>query len=394
MCVISYRVADFRGMPHLIAEPKVVLFDLDDTLVESYGARLIALREALSNAGITSPSAEQVLQAHDGKPSRPIVNKIGTDHGVKSDLFAEYLQTAYRTPPGVISLYPGIKSALEDFYARGMKLGVITSKIRSTQVAGAYVGASKNLAELGISGLFDVVVGYEDTTHHKPDPEPVLLALTTLSVAPQDAIFVGDTPADIEAGQAAGCRTCLATWGTSGEIAGSAGADLVAETPESLLSMILGAHTTHTLRRIGMNKQETLTEIDQEWRRLLDIAGEFSKEESLIPGAVGNWNFTESLIHVAAWDDELVKQLESYLNTGEKREYGDAEATDRLNAAQVDEKRGLALEKVWDHLDETHKTLLEFLTGLPETSFEPQTSTIRMITGETVDHYSEHRAVC
>ena len=227
----------------MIAHPKAVLFDLDDTLVESYGARLIALREALSNAGITSPSAEQVLQAHDGKPSRPIVNKIGTDHGVKSDLFAEYLQSVYRTPPGVISLYPGIKSALEGLYARGTKLGVITSKMRSTQIAGAYVGASRDLAELGISSLFKVVVGFEDTTNHKPHPEPVQLALRKLSVPPKDSILVGDAPADIEAGRAAGCRTCLATWGTSRDITGSAMADLVAETPESLFSMVFGSET-------------------------------------------------------------------------------------------------------------------------------------------------------
>ena len=225
----------------MIVPAKAVLFDLDDTLIESYGARLIALRGALSNAGISSPSAEQLLQDHHGKPSRPIVNRIGTDHGVKSDLFAEYLQALYSTPPGVINLYPGIKPVLGSLYARGTKLGVITSKLRLSQMVSGYAGASKDLSELGIAGLFDVVVGYEDTINHKPHPEPVYLALTTLSVAPQDSILVGDTPADIEAGRAAGCRTCLATWGTSRDIVGLGGADFVAHRPECLISMVLGS---------------------------------------------------------------------------------------------------------------------------------------------------------
>ena len=129
---------------------------------------------------------------------------------------------------------------LEHLYARGTKLGVITSKLRLAQVADRYAGASQDLHEVGIAELLDTVVGYEDTTNHKPDPEPVQMALTTLSVSAQDTIVVGDTPADIEAGRAAGCRTCLVTWGSTTHRAEYVKADFVAETPEDLLSLLTG----------------------------------------------------------------------------------------------------------------------------------------------------------
>ena len=218
---------------------KAVLFDLDDTLTDSYRARLLALQSAFRGAGISSPSAEDILQNSDGSPFEPIVNKIGTEHGVESDLYAEYWQVLFSSPPGLISLYPGVKSVLESLHAQGTKLGVVTSKFRVFKIASRYAGASQDLNEAGIAGLFNSVVGWEDSTNHKPHPEPVLLALANLSVDPRDSIFVGDTPADIEAGRAAGCRACLATWGSTRHNPGTIDADLVAETPERLLSLLL-----------------------------------------------------------------------------------------------------------------------------------------------------------
>ena len=140
----------------------------------------------------------------------------------------------------MITLYPGVKQVLETLRARGTKLGVVTSKMRLARAGGRPVGASQDLRETGVAELFDTVVGYEDTANHKPDPEPVRLALANLSVAPQESIFVGDSPADIEAGRAAGCRTCLATWAPTRETCAAVGADLVAETPDRLLSLLLG----------------------------------------------------------------------------------------------------------------------------------------------------------
>lgn len=218
---------------------KAVLFDLDDTLADSYSARLFALELALGKAGIRNTSAKEVLQLYDGSPFEPIVNKIATDHGVKYDLYAEYREAILSRPPGSITLYPGVKRVLERLYAQGTKLGVITSKPRVAQLADHYAGASQDLHELEIAELFDTVVGYEDTTNHKPHPEPVHLALANLSLTAQDSVVVGDTPADIEAGRAAGCRTCLVTWGATMHRPGDVQADFIAETPDRLLSLLL-----------------------------------------------------------------------------------------------------------------------------------------------------------
>jgi pyrophosphatase PpaX len=217
-----------------------VLFDLDDTLTDSYRARQLALEKVFGSAGIGSPSAAELLQRHDGSPFGTTLNKIAVGHGVQADLYAEYQTELFSTPVGVITLYPGIKQMLETLRARGMKLGVVTAKKRLARVDGRSAGASQDLRDTGVAELFDTVVGSEDTALHKPDPEPVRLALATLSSAPQESFFVGDSSADIGAGRAAGCRTCLATWAPTRETGAVTGADLVAETPERLLALIFG----------------------------------------------------------------------------------------------------------------------------------------------------------
>ena len=73
--------------------------------------------------------------------------------------------------------------------------------------------ANQSLRFVGLDRYFPVIVGYDDTKRHKPDPEPVLVALDLLGVGASQAVFVGDSPHDIHSGKAAGVVTVAATWG-------------------------------------------------------------------------------------------------------------------------------------------------------------------------------------
>jgi phosphoglycolate phosphatase-like HAD superfamily hydrolase len=67
--------------------------------------------------------------------------------------------------------------------------------------------------QVPLAHLFETVVGGDETAHHKPDPEPLLLALERLDARPQDAAYVGDAPFDIKAAKAAGLFSVAVTWG-------------------------------------------------------------------------------------------------------------------------------------------------------------------------------------
>ena len=82
---------------------------------------------------------------------------------------------------------------------------VVTSK--------SHIGAENSTKAHDSQEIFYEISGSDDVTHGKPDPEPVQLALETLKVDASEAIFIGDSPHDMEAGAAANVFSVGVTWG-------------------------------------------------------------------------------------------------------------------------------------------------------------------------------------
>jgi phosphoglycolate phosphatase-like HAD superfamily hydrolase len=214
-----------------------VLFDHDDTLVDSRSARVAALDSAFSKFGIRRPRAHEFLLDLKGGQLEGALAELEAKEGRRLDLFGHYRQAYWSKNPGLIRLYPGVRQLLAGLSRRGLSLGVVTQKARSFEIDGRKAGAQEELAELGIGTLFPVVVGFEDVSNHKPHPECIHLALRGLGARPEETIVVGDSRADIEAARAAGCWSCHATWG------------MVSGTPD--LGDISADVTAGTLAHIG-----------------------------------------------------------------------------------------------------------------------------------------------
>lgn len=75
----------------------------------------------------------------------------------------------------------------------------------------------------------------EDTQLHKPNPEPLLLCLKRLGVAPEHAIYIGDMPSDCLAAKRVGMDFALAQWGSDQRVEQ---ADFVLESPKDLLKLL------------------------------------------------------------------------------------------------------------------------------------------------------------
>lgn len=197
-------------MPNRI---EAVLFDLDDTLLASYPARLAALQSTFDAAGIRDPSAERFIQQNAGGQLSGALEALKETSGVSSDLFNAYRKAYWFQPPP--RLYPDVPALLERLQSHGIKMGIVTQKEREFQIDGLTAGVKGELRANGVAPYFGVTVGFADVTRHKPDPEGVLLALKSLGVAPEQALFVGDSLADMQAGLSAGCWTAHARWGLS-----------------------------------------------------------------------------------------------------------------------------------------------------------------------------------
>jgi pyrophosphatase PpaX len=180
-----------------------LLFDLDGTLIDSIGLLLASMEHAF--AGHPRVPTRAQWTAGIGTPLRAQLAEWCDD-----DVQVDALVERYREFQGVhleslTTLYPGVRELLDWARGLGHATGIVTSKGRGM--------TGRSLRHVGIAGHFDTIVTYEDTDRHKPGPEPVHFALARLGIAPERAIFVGDSPHDMHSGRAAGVKTAAALWG-------------------------------------------------------------------------------------------------------------------------------------------------------------------------------------
>jgi pyrophosphatase PpaX len=98
-----------------------------------------------------------------------------------------------------------VLDVLERLRGEGRRLGIVTAKRHATVRLAFEV--------CPIEEFFDAVVAADDTERHKPDPDPVLLALERLQARPEDTAYVGDAPFDVQSAKAAGVYAIAVGWG-------------------------------------------------------------------------------------------------------------------------------------------------------------------------------------
>lgn len=181
---------------------KALLFDLDGTLIDTIDLILRSFQHA-TEALLQKKLPDKVLLQNVGQP-------LLTQMKAFSEEMAEELTTTYREHNIVhhdkmIKSYPKTEYVLEELKKREVGMAVITSKGREL--------TERGLKILTMRHYFEVVITADDTEKHKPDPQPLMLALSKLNAKPEDAYFVGDSPFDMRAGKSAGTITVAALWG-------------------------------------------------------------------------------------------------------------------------------------------------------------------------------------
>jgi pyrophosphatase PpaX len=129
---------------------------------------------------------------------------------------ADLLLEAYRSHheqhhDALIREFPGVEESLARLGSAGIKVAVVTSKRRpSVEMALEIFPNLRNVV--------DRFVTLEDTTEHKPHPEPLLRALKLLGSVPKvRAAYVGDSPFDVESAKAAHLKSVAVSWGAFSE---------------------------------------------------------------------------------------------------------------------------------------------------------------------------------
>jgi HAD superfamily hydrolase (TIGR01509 family) len=178
-----------------------VIFDKDGVLINSFETVYSAMNEALTHHGYEKFGREEFRKEWWGiRADNNIERKLGISRERALEIFELYKQKRIELDH-MTKLYPSVKTVLRQLDGE-YGLGVVTSTYRDVAI--------DLLEDFEINAFFDVVVGGDETTP-KPAPDSILKACNDLGVEPEEAIFVGDTDADIGAGKSAGCTTVIVT---------------------------------------------------------------------------------------------------------------------------------------------------------------------------------------
>ncbi|QIK69154.1 HAD family hydrolase [Erysipelothrix sp. HDW6C] len=202
-----------------------IIYDIDGTILNTFDMNVYPLMRILKEElGIDYAFDELVLLM--STPGLKILKDYGVeDHEVVYKRWVKYVNE-YEGGATIYENFDEVLALLHHTY----KQGIVSAKMRD-QYHIDFV--SKDL-----HNHIDAEVLSDDTTKHKPDPDPLLLCMEKLGVTPDRCIYIGDSIFDYEAANAAGCDFGLAGWGNI-ELEGIDEPTYVFNQPQDIVSELL-----------------------------------------------------------------------------------------------------------------------------------------------------------
>jgi HAD superfamily hydrolase (TIGR01549 family) len=179
-----------------------LIFDIDGTIIDTEKAVISSLQKLLKlETGIDYPADQ--LSFVLGIPGSTALKQLNiTDTEKACQKWNEYLKEFYSH----IRVFPDLEEIIKHLHDLKIKTGIVTSKTKQELIDDFY--------PFGLHDYFDYIVCADDTSKHKPDPEPIVKCLEIAKASPSETIYIGDTSYDMQSAQSAGVDFALALWGT------------------------------------------------------------------------------------------------------------------------------------------------------------------------------------
>ena len=213
---------------------KLVIFDLDGTLLDTVGDLKHCVNIVLKNNGYETVSSEEIVKCL-GYGAKQLVNLAAgkPDSETLEKLFSEYVPLQEKSDNALTVLYDGLDEVLLTLKQKGYKLAIVSNKPDSvTQIV-----VDQKLKKYG----FDFVTGNRpELFKPKPDTSCVEYCLNALGIGKEDAIYVGDSEVDVKTFKASNLDGIGVLWGFRPKSSlVEAGCEIFAENASELLDKIL-----------------------------------------------------------------------------------------------------------------------------------------------------------
>ncbi|MDO4860009.1 MAG: HAD-IA family hydrolase [Bacillota bacterium] len=214
-----------------MAKTDTVLFDFDGTVMNTNDVIIASWQHTFRTIDGKEREVSEIARTF-GEPIVQTMKRMFPHVPVEESLKI-YRSYQYDYFDDLVTLFPGMKELLVKLRKTGYKTGLVTSRMRNTTYRG--------LEKFELTDLFDAVVTCDDTNVHKPDPEPVFIALEKLGTKPEKTVMLGDTMYDIMCANNAGVTSVLVGWAiapTEEEIKGENGPDFIMKDAADLFRIL------------------------------------------------------------------------------------------------------------------------------------------------------------
>ncbi|MBU5254095.1 HAD family hydrolase [Lysinibacillus capsici] len=204
---------------------RAIIFDVDGTILDTEQAILQSLQRTLRKETQKDYPFE-ALRFALGIPGKDALQRLNVDdiEAVHQKWSAAVLDFSHE-----VAVFESLEEVIQHLATKPLQLGIVTSKTAQEVV--------DEFEPFGLSEYFQHIVSASDTEKHKPHPEPLLKCLDALQVAPEEAIYIGDSIYDFQCAKQAGAKFALAHWGAKSTI-GFEEADYVFYEPKDILAIV------------------------------------------------------------------------------------------------------------------------------------------------------------
>ncbi len=207
-------------------DPRLLIFDLDGTLIDSQRDLANSVNASRAHLGL-SPLEDQLIYSYVGNGAPVLIRRALGPEAAQSDVdraLEFFLHYYHEHKLDSTRLYPGVREALDELYAAGHVLAVLTNK--PWRISEAIV------AGLGVQSHFQRVYGGNSFAEKKPHPVGIATLMAELSVTRERTVMVGDSWVDIRTARNASVTACGVTYGFQPE-------SLKADPPDLLIDNML-----------------------------------------------------------------------------------------------------------------------------------------------------------
>lgn len=182
---------------------KALLFDNDGTLVDTEDAILTSFKYMMKKIFNEDNPDTDKYKSYIGLTLVDQFANYTDDPQQVKEMIRVYRAHNATVLDKLIKTYDGMPDVIKELKNRGYFLGVVTSKKHET--------CAEGLEHFDMLKYFEFIQGHDDWEVHKPDAGAITHPCEVLGFKPEEVAYIGDSPYDIHAGNAAGCTTCGVT---------------------------------------------------------------------------------------------------------------------------------------------------------------------------------------